>query len=154
MSTGTDRPRAARPSRGSLAVRALLLALLVLSAVAPTLLHPSVQNRTPHPLWVRPEYGARPVALPPASRFGGIDALADPVDHPGRIFRSCDYCSVIVEADGRVKVLCSGLAANTCQLWRGGWKDRAWQRYQQSAYYDHDWDPLFARAGAATSLRR
>ena len=127
--------------------RAVLLALLVLAAVAPTQPSPSTRNRTHHPLWIRPEYGIRPVALPPASSFGGVDALADPVGHPGLIFRACDYCTVIVEEDGRVRVLCSGLAASACQIARGGWKDAVWQRRQHAAHYDHDWDPLFLRAG-------
>jgi hypothetical protein len=126
----------------------------VLLAVGPTNWPTTVQNRMRRPLWLRPEYTVRPVALPGTASFGGIDALADPRGHPGRIFRVCDYCSVIVEEDGRVEVLCSGLAATVCQLTRGGWKDRVWLRYQQVARYDHDWDPIFLRAGGATTLRQ
>jgi hypothetical protein len=53
----------------------------------------------------------------------------------------------------QLKALCSGLASCACQILRGGWKDHAWLHRQQTAYYDDDWDPLFERADAVTSLR-
>ena len=142
-----------RGERAAPIARVVLLALLLGAAVGPTSPLASVENRTARDLWLRPERTVEPVALAPSLRFSGFDAIADPVAHPGMIFRACDFCSVIVAEDGRVKVLCSGLAACACQLVRGGWKDHGWQRRQQTAYYDHDWDPLFARAGAVTSLR-
>ena len=143
-------------TRADLAPRvgnAMIPAVLLVAAVAPTRPVASVENRTGHDLWLRPEQSIEPVALPPAQRSGPVDALADPVAHPGMIYRACDYCSIVVEEDGRVKALCSGLASCACQILRGGWKDHAWLHRQQTAYYDDDWDPLFERADAVTSLR-
>ena len=144
MSARADRSR--RPGD------AVILVVLLLLGVAPTRAA-SVENRTGRDLWLRPERSIDPVALPPAQRSGAVDALADPVAHPGMIYRACDYCSVVVEVDGRGTALCSGLASCACQLLRGGWKDHAWQQRQQTAYYDDDWDPLFDRANAGPSAR-
>jgi hypothetical protein len=132
---------------------AVIPAVLLVAAVAPTRTVASVENRTGRDLWLRPEQSIEPVALPPTRRSGPVDALADPVAHPGMIYRACDYCSIVVEEEGRVKALCSGLASCACQILRGGWKDHAWLHRQQTAYYDDDWDPLFERADAVTSLR-
>lgn len=148
MVTGGDLLEATRatPPSGRSRARGPLLLALVFLAVIPSDPSPSVENRTPHALWIRPESGVRPVTLLPARRHGAIDALADPIGRPGLIFRACDYCTVIVEENGRVKVLCSGLASNLCQAVRGGWKDAGWLRYQQTVIHDRDWDPIFARA--------
>lgn len=129
-----------------------LVGLMIAAAIGPATLHPRVVNRANDTIWVRPEQTLPPVAIPPGGSFGGVDALAQPGVNPGRIFRACDYCSVIVPESGRVAVLCGGLASNACQVIRGGWKDERWLR-RQNSWHDHDWDALFTRAGLRVTTR-
>jgi len=105
-----------------------------------------VKNCTDHVIWVKDENSDNVYPVAPGETWvGEQDGLADPIGHPGQVFKTVTGVNAVVSSSGGVSTSGGGFKGWAGQAIRGGWHDTAWLN-KLHRKGDYGWDKLFRKA--------